>query len=168
MKTFFLLLLTVLAVFSWSQYRDRPLQQGKADKILVEKSARRLSLLSQNQLLKSYRIALGFQPEGKKQQEGDGRTPEGIYRIDYKNPNSGYHLSLHLSYPNRDDLNNAKNLSVSAGGNIMIHGMKNGLGRIGKLHQLLDWTAGCIALTDREMDEVWQAVAEETIVEIRP
>ena len=133
---------------------------GKADKILVDKSMRQLLLLSENKVLKSYCVALGWQPEGKKTQEGDGKTPEGLYKIDYKNPNSKYHLSLHISYPNYEDLANAKKLGISAGSDIMIHG--------GSRTSLLDWTAGCIAVTDSEMDEIWQAVDAGTTVEIKP
>lgn len=168
MKNFFaVLMLSLLGIIIWLHYQTPP-PQGKADKILVEKSARQLSLLTQNKILKTYSVSLGFQPEGKKQQEGDGRTPEGVYTIDYKNPDSRYHLSLHVSYPDANDKKNAENLGVSAGGNIMIHGMKNGYGYIGKFHRFKDWTAGCIAVTDNEMDEIWQAVDEGTVIEIKP
>ncbi|CAG1020227.1 hypothetical protein DOJK_00190 [Patescibacteria group bacterium] len=166
-KIFLVFLLAMSSILIWSHYQTPP-PQGKADKILVEKSARQLSLLAKNQVLKTYTVSLGFQPEGKKQQEGDGRTPEGVYNIDYKNPNSAYHLSLHVSYPDENDTNNAKQRGVSAGGNIMIHGMKNGFGQIGNLHRFKDWTAGCIAVTDKEMDEIWQAVDEGTVIEIKP
>ena len=168
MKNFFtVIMLSLLSIIIWSQYQTPP-PQGKADKIIVEKSVRQLSLYAQGQLLKTYNVSLGFQPEGKKQQESDGRTPEGVYAIDYKNPDSHYHLSLHVSYPDANDSKNAEKLGVSAGGNIMIHGMKNGYSYIGKFHRFKDWTAGCIAVTDNEMDEIWQAVDEGTIIEIKP
>lgn len=162
-----ILLLSLAALMAWMNYPETPLTGKTADKILVEKSARRLSLLSQGKVLKSYAVSLGWQPKGKKQQEGDGRTPEGFYKIDYRNPNSAFHLSLHVSYPDNNDLKNAKANGYSAGGNIMIHGMKNGFGQIGKLHRFVDWTAGCIAVTDSEIEEIWQAVPDGTVIEIR-
>jgi murein L,D-transpeptidase YafK len=168
MKIFALLIMLMLTGFiDWMSYLGTPLTGKTADKIVVEKSARRLSLLSQGKVLKTYPISLGWHPDGKKQREGDGRTPEGFYKIDYRNPNSGYHLSLHVSYPDDNDVKTAKAGGYSAGGNIMIHGMKNGYGWIGKLHRFVDWTAGCIAVTDSEMDEIWQAVSENTVIEIK-
>lgn len=162
-----ILILALIILIAWLNYPEPTLTGKTADKILVEKSARRLSLLSQDKVLKSYDISLGWQPEGKKQQEGDGRTPEGFYKIDYRNPHSAFHLSLHISYPNNNDLKNAKANGYATGGAIMIHGMKNGFGKIGKLHRFVDWTAGCIAVTDSEIEEIWQAVPDETVIEIR-
>jgi hypothetical protein len=97
-----------------------------ADKILIEKQARRLSLLSKGEVIKSYKIALGGNPVGPKERQGDNKTPEGVYRIDARNGNSDFHLSLHISYPNEHDKKRAKKLGVSPGGDIMIHGIKNG------------------------------------------
>jgi len=139
-----------------------------ADVVLVEKKARRLTLLSKGQVLKAYKISLGGNPEGPKEREGDRKTPEGSYIIDGRNPRSGYHLSLHISYPNKKDRKRAKELGVSPGGQIMIHGMKNGLGWIGPFHTLCNWTQGCIAVTDKEMDEIASLVPNGTPVEIRP
>jgi murein L,D-transpeptidase YafK len=139
-----------------------------ADKILVEKAARRLTLFSKKTALKSYPISLGSSPEGPKIAAGDGKTPEGAYRIDGRNSKSQFYLALHLSYPNKEDRARARRLGVNPGGDIMIHGMKNGLGWLGRLQRLSDWTAGCIAVTNEEMEEIWRLVKEGTLVEIRP
>jgi len=139
-----------------------------ADKILIEKNARRLTLLSQGQVVKTYRIALGGNPEGPKEKEGDNKTPEGTYTIDGRNRKSGYHLSLHISYPNEKDRKRAKELGVSPGGQIMIHGIKNGFGWIGALHTYHNWTQGCIAVTNEEIEEIAALVPDGTPVEIRP
>jgi murein L,D-transpeptidase YafK len=96
------------------------------------------------------------------------KTPEGLYSIDYRNPHSDYHLALHISYPAPDDVKRAAARGVSAGGDIMIHGLPNGRGWIGKLHRQKDWTAGCIALTDKEIEELWRITPDGTPVEIRP
>jgi murein L,D-transpeptidase YafK len=168
MKKFILfIILSFIALIVWMNYHETPLAGKIADKIVVEKSARRLLLLSQGAVLKSYVISLGWQPEDKKLSEGDGRTPEGNYKIDSRNPNSAFHLSLHISYPNDHDLKNAKAGGYSAGNAVMIHGMKNGYGWIGKLHRFIDWTAGCIAVTDSDIEEIWQAVPDGTLIEIR-
>jgi murein L,D-transpeptidase YafK len=139
----------------------------RADRILVEKSARRLTLLWQGRPVKSYRVALGRAPVGRKQCQGDNRTPEGIYRVDSRNAGSAYHRSLHVSYPNAQDVANARRLGCRPGGDIMIHGIANGYGWIGSLHAQKDWTLGCIAITDQEIDEIWAAVPNGTPVEIR-
>ncbi len=143
-------------------------QSPQADKILVEKSKRTLSLYSKNQLIKKYSIALGPNPEGHKTQEGDGKTPEGNYIIDSRNPNSAFHLSLHISYPNEQDLEQAKIKGVSPGGQIMIHGLPNGLGWIGFIQKFKDWTQGCIAVTNSQIEEIWKMVPDGTPIEIKP
>jgi murein L,D-transpeptidase YafK len=156
-------------LMGWVYYRADSLPEGTlADLIVVEKSARRLSLYSHNVLLKKYEISLGRSPEGKKQHEGDARTPEGVYKIDFRKPDSSYHLALHLSYPNSSDIKNAKEGGFSPGGAIMIHGMKNGLGWLGNLHRFVDWTAGCIAVTDWEIEEIWRTVPDGTVIELKP
>lgn len=139
-----------------------------ADKVLIEKQARRLTLLSKGQEIRTYKIALGRKPEGVKEQEGDNKTPEGTYVVDSRNRKSGYHLSLHISYPNDNDKKRAKELGVPPGGDIMIHGMKNGFGWLGRLNTWFDWTKGCIAVTDTEIEEIEQLVPNGTVVEIRP
>ncbi len=149
--------------------KEVPLPEGvRADAIIIEKGSRRLLLMRGGKVLKVYRIALGRNPRGPKRREGDGRTPEGRYRIDWRNPKSAYHLSLHISYPDRADRERARKAGVPPGGMIMIHGLPNGLGWIGRLHRALDWTNGCVAVTDREIEELWRAVPDGTVVEIRP
>ncbi|MEM8744395.1 MAG: L,D-transpeptidase family protein [Pseudomonadota bacterium] len=146
-----------------------PLPEGaKADKILVLKGERKLVLLKRDIPLKTYEVALGWSPEGHKVQEGDGKTPEGDYLIDWRKPDSSFHRALHISYPNAADKDHARKLGVSPGGAIMIHGMRNGAGWIGKLHRFADWTNGCIAVTDPEIREIWRAVPNGTPIEIRP
>jgi len=143
-------------------------QKGPADRILVEKGARRLTLVSEGEVLKAYKIALGGNPVGPKERQGDNKTPEGTYVIDARNRDSRFHLSLHISYPNEKDRIRAKELGVSPGGNIMIHGIKNGLSWIGDAHAEVDWTKGCIAVTDEEIEEIARLAPNGTIVEIRP
>ena len=143
-------------------------QNGPADKVLIEKKERRLTLMSKDKVLAMYKIALGGNPDGRKERQGDNKTPEGTYFIDSKNKNSRYHLSLHISYPNEKDKKRAKELGVSPGGDIMIHGLKNGLSWVGDTHREVDWTEGCIAVTDEEIEEIDKLAPTGTIVEIRP
>lgn len=143
-------------------------RKGTADKILVEKQARRLTLMSKGEVLKTYRIALGGNPIGPKERQGDNKTPEGIYSIDARNKDSRYHLSLHVSYPNERDRKRARELGVSPGGDIMIHGIKNGFSWVGDAHAGVDWTQGCIAVTDEEIEEIGTLAPNGTTVEIRP
>lgn len=138
------------------------------DRVVVEKSARKLLVLHLGSEVKSYPIALGRQPVGPKEQEGDMKTPEGLYAIDYRNPRSDYHLSLHISYPGPEDLRRAGVRGVSPGSDIMIHGLPNGLGWMGTAHRQKDWTAGCIAVTDEEIEELWRIIPDGTPIEIRP
>jgi tetratricopeptide (TPR) repeat protein len=144
------------------------LRNGPADKILIEKKERLLTLISKDKVLKTYKIALGGNPNGPKERQGDNKTPEGTYVIDSRNKDSRYHLSLHISYPNEKDKKRAKELGVSPGGDIMIHGIKNGFSWMGDLHAERDWTKGCIAVTDEEIEEIDKLVPNGTIVEIRP
>jgi murein L,D-transpeptidase YafK len=141
---------------------------SKADSVIVFKEQRRLLLLHGDKTLKGYMVALGREPHGHKSREGDGRTPEGTYRLDARNPRSRFHRALHISYPNESDRARAVAAGLSPGGDIMIHGLPNGLGWIGKLHRFVDWTDGCIAVTNREMEEIWRAVDDGTPIEIRP
>jgi len=144
------------------------LRTEPADKVLIKKKERRLTLLSNNEVIKTYKIALGGNPIGPKERQGDNKTPEGTYIIDSRNRDSGYHLSMHISYPNDKDKMRAKELGVSPGGDIMIHGIKNGLSWVGASHAEVDWTKGCIAVADEEMEEIYKLVPNGTIVEIRP
>jgi outer membrane protein assembly factor BamD (BamD/ComL family) len=139
-----------------------------ADKILIEKKERRLTLISRGEVLKTYKIALGGNPDGPKERKGDNKTPEGTYIIDSRNKDSRYHRSLHISYPNEKDKKRAKELGVSPGGDIMIHGIKNDFSWVGDFHTEVDWTKGCIAVTDEEIEEIEKLAPNGTIVEIRP
>jgi murein L,D-transpeptidase YafK len=140
----------------------------QVDRIIVNKARRELLLLHGESLLRSYRIALGRNPVGPKAGEGDGKTPEGRYSIDRRNPKSSYHLSLHISYPNDSDRDRACERGVDPGGDVMIHGLRNGEGHIGQAHRKTDWTQGCIAVTDEEMEEIWELVEDGTPIEINP
>ena len=144
------------------------LRTEPADKVLIEKQQRRLTLLSRGEVIKTYKIALGGNPVGPKEMQGDNKTPEGIYTIDARNGNSGFHLSLHISYPNAQDKRRAMELGVCPGGDIMIHGIKNGYAKVGAAHAESDWTEGCIAVTNQEMEEIYRFVPNGTIVEIKP
>ncbi len=144
------------------------LSNSIADRVLVEKNVRRLTLFRNNAPLKTYDIALGQQPEGPKQFEGDNKTPEGRYIIDSRKKNSSYHRALHISYPHPKDIAFAARQKRSAGGSIMIHGLPSGMGSLGPLHRLRDWTAGCIAVTNTEIEELWHAIPDGTPIEIRP
>jgi murein L,D-transpeptidase YafK len=155
-----------LVVASAALYAD--ITVPTADKVLVEKAARRLTLLRGGVSLKTYRIALGTYPIGPKETAGDGRTPEGAYVVDARKADSGYHRALHISYPNARDKSRAAALRASPGGDIMIHGVKNGMGWLGSLHRAIDWTQGCIAVTNDEIEEIWSAVPNGTPVEIKP
>jgi len=150
------------------KFFDYAIQKGSVDRILIEKSTRRLMLISQGEVLKSYKIALGGDPIGPKERQGDNKTPEGTYVIDARNKDSRFHLSLHISYPNERDKNRARELGVSPGGDIMIHGIKNGFSWVGDAHTGVDWTNGCIAVTDQEIEEIDKLAPNGTIVEIRP
>ncbi|MBW6504504.1 L,D-transpeptidase family protein [bacterium] len=150
------------------KFFDNAIQKGSADRILIEKSARRLMLISRGEVLKSYKIALGGNPIGPKERQGDNKTPVGTYVIDARNRDSRYHLSLRISYPNERDKKRAKELGVSPGGDIMIHGIKNGFSWVGDAHTGVDWTKGCIAVTDQEIEEIDKLAPNGTIVEIRP
>jgi murein L,D-transpeptidase YafK len=161
--------IAVISIGYFANREDLPIPEGTvADRVLIQKRARTLTLFKEGRSLKSYRVSLGRQPEGKKTVEGDGRTPEGMYLIDRRKSKSRFHRALHISYPNRDDLSQARALGVSPGGDIMIHGLPDGLGIFGKLHLKYDWTAGCIAVTNPQIEEIWRIVPDGTKVEIVP
>ncbi len=113
-------------------------------------------------------MALGKNPIGAKQYEGDKKTPEGVYFINAKSADSKFHKNLGISYPNKEDIRIAKQIGKAPGGNIKIHGLQNGLGFIGRLQSFSDWTAGCIALTNEEIDELYEHTPIGTPVEIKP
>ena len=137
------------------------------DSVLVDKSDRKLYLLTDGAVVAEYSVAFGANPRGHKQQEGDERTPEGNYVLDYKKADSAFHKAIHISYPNDADRRAAAATGVDPGGLIMIHGQRNGLGWLSFATQRFNWTDGCIAVSNREMDEIWNLVATDTPIEIR-
>jgi murein L,D-transpeptidase YafK len=140
----------------------------QADKIVILKSARSMTLLNGGKVLKTCKVALGSVPLGPKRVEGDHKTPEGDYVIDAKNAHSQFHLSLHISYPSAADQQRARSLGARPGGAIMIHGLARPFAYLGPLHRQTDWTDGCIAVTNGEIEEIWKMVSIGTRVEIRP
>lgn len=140
----------------------------RVDGVVVYKQERKLLLLSQGKEVRSYKIALGSEAVGPKTRQGDHRTPEGIYVLDARNPNSHFYKAFHISYPNSKDIAAAKKLGVSPGGNIMLHGLGKEYAWVGKAHVLHDWTDGCVAVTNEEMDEMWKMVRIGTPIEIKP
>jgi len=165
MKVTFNIISAALAIFLFSglAYSEQP-----ADFVLVVKSESRLYLIREGQEVASFKVAFGSNPQGHKQQQGDERTPEGRYTLDYKNANSAYYKSIHISYPNAKDRENARKRGVDPGGHIMVHGQRNGYEVFSVFAQLFNWTNGCIALSNRDMDVVWQTVNPGTPIEIRP
>ncbi|MCV6621559.1 MAG: L,D-transpeptidase family protein [Cellvibrionaceae bacterium] len=151
--------IAALVVVSATAYAD-------IDLVKVDKSERKMYLLKDGQVVKEYRIALGANPKGHKQQEGDERTPEGSYILDYKKEDSAFYRAMHVSYPNKSDIANAKKKGVDPGGFIMVHGQRNGLGALSFFAQKFDWTNGCIAITNSEMDEFMSLVKTGTEIQI--
>jgi murein L,D-transpeptidase YafK len=139
-----------------------------ADRVLVLKKERTLQLLSQGKVIRSYNVALGGEPIGPKARQGDHKTPEGVYLLDSRNAHSQFYKSIHISYPSVPEREAAPQRGVSPGGDVFVHGLPNGYGWVGSSHRLKDWTDGCIPVTNAEMDEIWQAVADGTPIEIRP
>ena len=140
----------------------------KADAVVVDKSDAKLYLMKQGIIYASFPVTFGREPKGHKQQQGDERTPEGHYTLEYKNSNSSYYKSIHISYPNAQDRENARKLGVNPGGDIMIHGQANGWEWASVFVQLFNWTNGCIALKNNDMDRVWEAVDSGIPIEIKP
>ncbi|MFL6589621.1 MAG: murein L,D-transpeptidase family protein [Chthoniobacterales bacterium] len=165
--TLFFLAAVAVAMAAYLNFSPLP-YDAVADRVVVEKSARQLTLLRNGRTLKTYRVALGRGPAGPKEYEGDQRTPEGVYSIDFHKPDSDYHLALHISYPEQHDVDRAAAEGLSAGSDIMIHGLPNGRGWPGRFHRRIDWTAGCIAVANFEIEEIYRAVPDGTPVEIRP
>ena len=158
---------TLLMTYYTSSKQPTLHRNAIVDRILVEKGKRKMHVYQQGELLKTYDIALGPNPIGHKQVEGDGKTPEGVYRINDKNDRSAYYLNLGVSYPNQQDQAHADSLGQGPGGDIKIHGLKNGLGFLGRTHLRADWTAGCIAVTNEEIEELFRAVPVGAEIEIR-
>lgn len=162
------LLVVAILIASVAAAPRRQSGMEKADRILILKSERTLKLFRQGKVIKEYKVALGSEPRGAKTRMGDNRTPEGEYKIDARNAHSHYHLALHVSYPNAADRERAKKLGVNPGGDIMIHGLPPQWAWIGAAHRKQDWTLGCIAVTNAEIEEIWAMVAVGTPVDIRP
>ena len=136
--------------------------------LVINKGARKMYLLHNERILKEYQVDLGFAPSGTKAKRGDGRTPEGTYLIDRRNPNSRYHLSLGISYPNSSDIAQAKAAGVDPGGDIFIHGQPNKRSERKRAKKTSDWTAGCIAVKNEEIEEIYAMVNEGTVITLRP
>lgn len=148
---------------------SKPQGDWKADFVAVDKKRRLLHLMQEGRLFRSYHVALGKQPIGKKTQEGDNKTPEGLYMIDYRNSASSFHLSLHISYPNQEDINQARRRGVSPGGDIFIHGLPNEAWKRWFInHPKKNWTRGCVAVTNEEIEEIWGFVNKNTPIELCP
>ncbi|WP_299797120.1 L,D-transpeptidase family protein [uncultured Shewanella sp.] len=141
---------------------------GKIDLVVVDKSKSSMSLMRNGQILRKYRIAMGDSPVGHKVTEGDQRTPEGRYILDYKKSDSAYYRAIHISYPNEEDKLRASALGLSPGGQIMIHGQNPNSSLPPEEAQQYNWTDGCIAITNAQMDELWRAIDEGTPIEIWP
>ncbi|TNE98936.1 MAG: hypothetical protein EP328_04010 [Gammaproteobacteria bacterium] len=137
-------------------------------RVLVRKGERRLYLMNGERVVRSYRISLGDNPEGHKLYEGDERTPEGDYTLDWRNAGSDFYKSIHISYPSKRDRELASAWGLDPGGSIMIHGLPNNAGDMAFAYQGLDWTDGCIAVTNEEIDEIWKMVADGTPIRILP
>lgn len=137
-----------------------------ADLVRVDKSERKMYLLKRDQIIREYKVAFGANPKGHKQQQGDERTPEGTYTLDSRKEDSSFYRAMHISYPNEIDKRNARKRGVSPGGFIMVHGQREGLGRLKPIIQEINWTDGCIALTNPEMDEFMALVDVGTKIQI--
>jgi len=139
-----------------------------ADSIVVEKGKHTLTLYYGGIPVRSYLVALGTNPKGDKVKIGDGRTPEGLFHIDFRNPESKYHMALHISYPDAAHVERANELHVQAGGDIMIHGLPKAFAYYGADHRQTDWTEGCIAVTNQEIEEIFRAVPVGAPIQIKP
>jgi len=162
---------TALAVMGWCGFAcahgaDKPAL--RADRVVVLKKERTLQLLSQEKVIKTYKVALGGDPVGPKTRQGDHKTPEGVYVLDSRNVHSQFYKAIHISYPNAKDRAAARKLGVSPGGDVFLHGLPNGYGFVGASHRLKDWTDGCIAVTNEEINEIWKVVPDGTPIEIKP
>ena len=154
-----LLLLTSIPYFAYAQ---------NADLVLIEKGARQLTLKREGKVVAVFKVALGSSPRGPKECQGDAKTPEGEYQITGRNSHSAFHRSLRISYPSKSDRKRAAALGCAPGGDIMIHGLPNGRGWVGASHRLTDWTNGCVAVTDSEIEQIWKLVPDGVMVRIVP
>ena len=150
--------------FSYSSAGEFPL----ADKVLIEKGKRKLHLMKEGKPFRSFNIALGSAPIGDKNEEGDFKTPEGSYFLDARNPNSDFFLSIHISYPNGMDRNDATRKGIKPGGQIMIHGQPNTPTYSAGYYKTSDWTNGCIAVSNSDMIDIWLMTPNTVPIEILP
>ncbi len=167
MKIVFSFLLIIIFIFALNP-QNLYAKTDKADKIVVLKEKRLLFLLRDGEIIKAYKIALGKSPVGHKTRLGDNKTPEGTYTLTSRKQSEKYHLTIFISYPNESDTLNAKKLGVSPGNSIAIHGLPKDLSSLNKLHRQMDWTSGCIAVTNDEIEEIWRLVDDGTPIEIKP
>ena len=164
-----LVLFVLLLLPLWQAGLAAPLNPpAKVDRVVVLKKDRTLQLLKDGKVVKSYKVALGGSPEGPKRQQGDHKTPEGAYLLDWRNSHSQFYKALHISYPNASDREQARKRGVSPGGDVFLHGLPKAYAWVGANHRLHDWTDGCVAVTNEEIDEIWGLVADGTPIEIRP
>jgi len=161
------LLIGGLVVPGW-QESPQAIDFPVADKVVVEKSNRKLHLFKGGVAFRTFKIALGIRPVGDKEKEGDFKTPEGSYHLDARNPDSEYFLAIHVSYPNQRDRSEARKQGVDPGGAIMIHGQPNDPTRSEAYYRTQDWTNGCIAVSNSDMIDIWLMTSENTAIEIRP
>ena len=163
-------ILAALVAITLAGCAGEPQKLTKVDQVVVKKSERKMQLVQNGEVLREYRIALGDQPRGHKFQQGDEKTPEGNYVLDWRNPGSRFHKSIHVSYPSTRDIRFASFLGADPGGMIMIHGQPNYIrsAKIRAEYERRDWTDGCIAVQNHEMDEIWRTVRDGTPIKILP
>ena len=162
---------TFCLLFVFAQALAVPTAQNattRADRVVVLKKEHRLELWHNGTAFRTYQVALGTVPVGHKQRQGDHKTPEGFYKLDRRNPHSQFYKAIHISYPNESDRAAARKLGISPGGDVFIHGLAKKFAWVGKSHRLRDWTDGCIAVTNEEMDEIWELVPDGVPIEIKP
>ncbi len=147
---------------------ERPAETPRVDAVVVVKSERTLTLLAHGKVIRTYKVKLGGTPVGAKERQGDHKTPEGHYLLDRRNPKSQFYKSIHVSYPSAGDVRRAQQKGYPPGGDIMIHGLPNDRADREAALRTPDWTDGCVAVTDTEMDEIWKLVADGTPIEIKP
>ena len=168
-RIFAVLLAMIMTVGAWGYWPPQTLPDDvHVDRVVVRKAARTLELIRDGAVIARYRVSLGRHPVGPKQSLGDGRTPEGDYVIDYHNPNSHYHRSLHISYPSTNDTEKARARGLEPGGMIMIHGLSDRLSNSGRFHTFMNWTDGCIAVTNSEIEQIFDLVQDGTPIRIQP
>ncbi|MBX9977317.1 MAG: L,D-transpeptidase family protein [Alphaproteobacteria bacterium] len=169
LSTSALILLLCIIGFYFFHNSQNPIQTlPPIDAIVIDKEKRTMTIFSNEKPIKAYTIALGFSPKGHKEKEGDGKTPEGSYTICAKNTKSQFHLSLKISYPNQEDRDNAKAKGVTPGSDIMIHGLGKVFSWMGSFHTKRDWTLGCVAVTNKEIEEIFASTKVGTPVDIKP